>query len=474
MRMLTIALMVFTNLLFGCSMWSSKPKPTELTPSDFTTPGVRADSTDHSDVEGHNQSTGALSTKSAVNDSATKTNTNIKTNVGPEAKAATDSATVSSNSASSEKSATVKDTGLNDDGVDSAGSQGGKEETSDVAVDNREAGAVSRAIVANAMIGQVNGKPLYASTVFAPLKEVFATKGRTTEEVQAFRAFATEKIHQRLYTLLFDPVVLGEAKRNMSKEELQHLQFMLRLNREKLIRQFGRGSEAEADAQIKKLKGKSLDDLIKDIRHGILTRKYLDTHVNPKISVSQRDVERYYRENPNIFNPPPGRTVRYIRTTSDGVARRMDRLLKAGEKSFAEIAKDSGNQHNRLNGGLVDAVQYEGSKTSIFEALNKAVFLVEEGKHSKRITVVQTKDVTYHFWLFVEKIHSAKSKPLSEVQLAIEQGLRRKQREILTTRYIKRLYVEAGFDYEDPKSAFGKMRKALVEIAVSKYANYPS
>lgn len=329
----------------------------------------------------------------------------------------------------------------------------------------------------NAMIGQINGRPIYASTVLEPLEGQIRAWGSTLSP-RDFRSATNKLIGDRLYQIVFDQLFLGEAERNLSEEERFGLKVNLRMNREELVRRWGAGSAPQADEEMRKKTGKGLEETLNTIKQTILIRKYQDDVIMPRITVSRRDVERFYYDPVNYekFNPKPGRKIRIIRVATGAQASDIDRQLSEG-KPFTEVAAARFNQYNREGGGLmtitdekektIDFIQ--GDKVFGIEPLNEALVKLKAGQTSPRITTGTGKD-ELHWWLHVEQVNEGKQLSMRDAQLLIEQQIRGKQYQILEQRYRKKLFEDAGYSLESRvDNPLAEMGRALVEVAVNVY-----
>jgi len=332
-------------------------------------------------------------------------------------------------------------------------------------------------ITVNAMIGQINGRAIYASTVLEPLEGQLRAWAGTLPQ-REFRGAAAKLVGERLYQIVFDTLFLGEAERHLSEEERFGLKVNLRMNREELVRRYGAGSEPRADEEMKKKTSKGLEETLNNIRQSMLIRKYQDDVILPKITVSRRDVERFYFDAANYdkYNPKPGRKIRQMRTDGEVAAGEIDKQLAAG-KSFAEVAATRFNQFNRDSGGLMvlkDAkdkeIEFiEGEKVFGPAPLNDALLKLAAGQHSPRIAVTTSGKDTY-YWLFVEALSEGKRVPLREAQLQIEQQIRGVQYVMLEQRYRKKLFEDAGYSVDlSASNPLAEMNRALVEIALNIY-----
>lgn len=308
----------------------------------------------------------------------------------------------------------------------------------------------------DAMVGQVNGRALYASSVLEPIADQLAALGRTLPR-GVFRERATSLIASRLDQIVADALILGEAERDLSENEQMGLTQLLREKREELLRQYGRGSVSLANETMIEQTGKGLDQTLAEYRQKMLVRRYLQQKLMPKMVVSRKDVERYYNDKQSEFNPPAGRTLRLIRVTDAAAADRIESALNAG-KPFAEVAGDRGNLYRRDQGGLMADVA-RGENIFTQDELNKAMLKLDKGQASSRITIGNA-----HWWVFVESIESGKPKTLRDVQLDIEETLKRQRYQSLTQRYRQRLFSEGSYN------PVAQMTDSLVQVAISRYA----
>ncbi len=329
----------------------------------------------------------------------------------------------------------------------------------------------------NAMIGQINGRPIYASTVLEPLEGQLRAWGSTLS-ARDFRMATTKLIGDRLYQIVFDQLFLGEAERHLTEQERFGLKVNLRMNREELVRRWGAGSAPQADEEMRKKTGKGMEDTLNTIKQTILIRKYQDDVIMPRITVSRRDVERFYYDPENYakFNPKPGRKIRIIRVTTGAQASEIERQLAQG-KPFAEVATARFNQYNREGGGLMTTkdekdkvIEFiQGDKVFGIEPLNEAVLKLKAGQASPRVTTGTGKD-ELHWWLFVEEMSEGKQISMREAQLTIEQQIRGKQYQMLEQQYRKKLFEDAGYNLDaTTDNPLATMGRALVEIAVHVY-----
>jgi len=268
-----------------------------------------------------------------------------------------------------------------------------------------------------------------------------------------FRSRAEQLIRGRLDQLGTDALILGEAQRDLSKRQRQGLQATMAKRREELIRKHGRGSVAVADATLKQETGKGLEQTLEDQRHEMLVQRYIRQKLLPRINVTRRDIERYYRDNQDRFNPAATRSLRLIRVGDEKTAAQVAERLEAGEP-FKKIAQ---SEVNGFQSGLMEDVQ--GKEVFGYEALNEAMLALGEGEHAGPIEAGDA-----HWFVRVAKLDRPEGQPLKQVQRDIENTLRARQFRRLQEQYRQTLYERGSYNPID------QMTRALVQIAVSRYA----
>lgn len=310
------------------------------------------------------------------------------------------------------------------------------------------------------MVGQVNGRAIYANTVFDPINAQLAALGRTLPP-SIFRQRASELIVGQLQTMVTNALILGEAERDLSVQERHGLLAMLQARREDLLRQFGEGSSAVADDVSLQRTGKNIDEQVKDFRERVLVGRYISQQVRNKVNVSRKDIERYYDSHKAKYNPPAGRTIRLIMTSSKADADQLQKLLASGTP-FDDVAKSSANQYRASQGGLM-ADRIEGNKFSGFDALNKAMVKLKAGEHSPRIEAGGS-----YWWVKVETYDAGKGRSLEQVQLEIRQLLEDQQRNALGLEFRQKLLAQGSYN------PINEMASKLIEIAMARYAKEQS
>jgi hypothetical protein len=321
----------------------------------------------------------------------------------------------------------------------------------------------------DAMVGQVNGNPIYAATVLDKLRELEALGRNQSRTV--FQQRARSLIGSTLEQIVYDALILGVAERDLSDVERKGLEEIMKDHRARLIRQYGQGSQFIADEQSLAKEGKTIDQLMQEFRSIVLVNRYFKQKLLVKVHVSRRDIERYYLSHYADFNQAPAKRLRFIWVPFENTAK-FEELLKSG-KPFKEVASDPGNMSRAATGGLYpDLVM--GNEFS--EGVNQVIGRLQQGKYEGPIRVRSNS-----WFVYCEEVIPGVNRPLREVQLEIEEGLKRDQTRVLTQKYQTRLLLEGSYGKEagynrDKRTvdsnnrAMNEMVDALLAVAMARYA----
>ncbi|MFW6059929.1 MAG: peptidyl-prolyl cis-trans isomerase [Phycisphaeraceae bacterium] len=352
------------------------------------------------------------------------------------------------------------------DGVDEASDDETDDESGALAPE--DLGAVEQTFEVNgvsgrtvaAMVGQVNGRAIYAHDVLDPLHETLAALGRRVARGEVsrpqFRERASDLIAGHVNEIVNDALLLGEAERDLSEQERQYVRHFMRQRRDELVRKHGRGSAAVADRTLRERDGKGLEQTLEQIRQQELVRRYMRLKLQPRINVTRRDIERYYRDHHETYNPPMTRTLRLIRAVDEAAAATIEQRLAEGA-SFESVAKDAElNAFQPGNGGLM--ADAPGDDVFGFEPLNEALRELDAGEHAGPIDAGGSQ-----WFLQVEAIDGGEGRSLKDAQREIERRLRLQQFRRLSAQYEQQLYERGSYDSRQ------EMTEQLLEIAMNLY-----
>lgn len=313
----------------------------------------------------------------------------------------------------------------------------------------------------DAMVGDVNGRPIYAGAIFKNIGEdVFVRLGQDKNRLE-FREQVKELILADLNARITNALILAEAERGLSEQEQMGLLALLQTEREKILAQFGGGVQAIAEEKLRKERGYGLEDEIESRRQRMLTQKYLQEKLYPKINITRREIERYYTDHQAEFNPAPTVTVRLIIVREAGDADQVDKALKNSE-TFESVAR----QHSSFRaetGGLMEPFELKGPigefNSLSFKELNEKVRLLKAGEFSDRTPIAAG-----FGWVKLEKVVGGDARTLADAQIEIEARLRTLKFNQLSRKYIADLLKNGNYTPID------QMTQGLIDVAMTRYA----
>lgn len=327
--------------------------------------------------------------------------------------------------------------------------------------DNTELAGKPQRIFVDAMVGQINGKAVYANDVFNEIgPEQLVRIGQVNPRL-VFREQAQRLIRDTMRSRIFNALIVAEAERNLSPQEQLGLLGFLKREREKMLAEYGGGSLAETNQRLRREQGYDLDQALENKRKQTLIEKYLFEKLMPKISVNRRKIERYYRDNPQEFNPSPSVTVRVIIVRSESDAAEVDKALASGV-TFEEAARKFSTA--RANeGGLMPTFALNSPLSEFNELawneLNEKVRTLTEGQHSDRTPIREG-----FGWVKLEKLEGGRSRSLQEAFLDIEVLLKNQKYKALYDKYLLDLLDNGNFTPLD------EMSNELLRVAMDRFA----
>lgn len=320
---------------------------------------------------------------------------------------------------------------------------------------------IGEAVLIDAKVGDVNGKPIYASRFLAPMADRLRQEALQRPRNE-WRLFAKREIERALAGFVEDELLRAEAMASLTPAQRQGLfAFVERVQRD-LVAQ-NRGSREQASRRLFQEEGTTIEQFTAARRERELINFQLETQVNKRVSVTWRDIQQAYERNYEQFNSPPTFRFRLIRVLTDNAEgiKTVTESLAAGSP-FAEVAATPANVNDRTNKGLVlKEVKGDPEKMEFFPnpALDAAAKQIRVGETRGPIDMG-----TSQAWLALEAIDQ-RSVPLYQAQLGIENVLRESRETVERARYIDRLKSRANIS--NPEETVSR----LVDIATERYYN---
>ncbi len=310
------------------------------------------------------------------------------------------------------------------------------------------------------LVGQINGRPLFASAFFDPIDDRLLQAAGMRDRVEGRRAFV--EIVRREFKLVVDnELVIAEAESQLSVEQQQGLFGWLRSVQEQTIAQRG-GSRAAAEASLQAEEGaESIEEYLQRERDIGLARRLLSERTEPRSIVSWRDIVQEYERRRGEFNPPPSIRIGRIRLNAASDADRIARVqaMTAEGRTFPEIAAELALP----DGGLWNTFDLppEGVRgLQLADAVKDRLDGLDEGAVSAPL---EQRD--FVMWLSVLEVVRPPSRSVydREVQLQLQSELRARRMLVERERFIDTLRSRWVSD------DIGEMEARLVEMALARY-----
>ncbi len=328
-----------------------------------------------------------------------------------------------------------------------------------------DAKKVGEPLTIESLVGQINGKPVFAGEFLRPLDKRLSAEAAQARTAREWVAEATKLTRQQLTTQLQDELFLAEARASLSKEERAGLITLLTKLRENLTTT-AEGSTELANERLLAEEGKTLEEKALDERDKILIRTLYQRYILPRVNVSWRDVQKDYQRNFEKYNPPPTATIRmiFVNRRDTAKAEAVAARLAKGE-SFVEIAKDKTvNEFNVVEAGLAGKRTFDpkspDAKLVADPKINEKAITLSSGQFAGPIETGQRLA-----WVFMESIEPEPGKSLSEAQLEIASALREKRFRDETAKFYERL-IDRG-----SKTDLQVMNERLMLIAADRYTS---
>jgi hypothetical protein len=197
-------------------------------------------------------------------------------------------------------------------------------------------------VIVDSLIGQVNGRPIFADEILAPvMDQLNADFDRMPW--QQFRAYLIQVVSHRLSEVIHNELFLSEARSELNEQQQTGFLAWMNQMRGDLVGERG-GITAEAEQQILAEEGKTIDEYLRLQEEQQLIGVLMQKHVRPNALVAWRDVERAWEARQKEFNESPSVTLGRIRILTEGneeQAKLIQDELDAGEP-FDVVADAAG------------------------------------------------------------------------------------------------------------------------------------
>lgn len=315
-----------------------------------------------------------------------------------------------------------------------------------------------RRVIVDSLIGQVNGRPIFANDFFAPIEDQLRAIGQRTSQrefVEQSRAIIIEHLRQIVLNELF----LAEAESQLTEDQQMGVLAWMQNLRDVTIAEGG-GTRTGTDQQLQQREGMTIDQYVEARRDMALLHQLRRDKIEPRVIVSWRDVQREYERHWDDFNPPAILKLARIRLATNSqtdLIQQVNQRLAAGEP-FAEIAASIGQEKD---GQLWQQFQMGANgiqDIALAEHIRQHIVSLEVGQ-----TCQPFEQGSSTWWLHIADIEQPEGHSLYKVQRALRTRLQERRFNQEMSRYIDSLFEKGIYDELD------SMLLRLIEIAMVRY-----
>lgn len=321
--------------------------------------------------------------------------------------------------------------------------------------------AVEQPVLIESKVGDVNGKPIYATKFLEPMAARLSAEAERMPR-QQWIIWANNQIYRGLQDIVTDELLRAEALARLTPEQKQGLRSFLQSMRNDLASSAA-GSRTLAARRLQEEQGLTEEEFIRAREQETLIKTTLVRDIDNRVNVSWRDIEQRYQRDLKVYQPNPTAVFRLIRIpTDDETAMAFVTDALGAGRPFDEVAAESKSNYKPEATGL-DEILFEGpyADAAFFggQTLNEQARTLTPGTWTGPFAMG-----SYSGWLKLEEIRQ-ESISLYDAQLPIYQQLVAERRQAELQRFMDRLQARASF------TSLEDMRDRIFTVADERYGN---
>jgi len=194
----------------------------------------------------------------------------------------------------------------------------------------------------DALVGQINGKPIYADDFLKGMSDRLIQLGQMPDRPAARRELL-KLVSQRFDDEVNNRLIISEAESSIPPEAREGLFAWLRQMQEQEIASRG-GTYTEATASLQEQFDMTVEEFIERRRNEALAGDLIRKKIEPRAIVTWRDIERAYEKARESYAPGATITIGRITLITKDDAAKIEEVKAqfAAGRSFAEVAHDLG------------------------------------------------------------------------------------------------------------------------------------
>ncbi|MFG0253163.1 MAG: hypothetical protein ACF8NJ_09850 [Phycisphaerales bacterium JB038] len=283
-------------------------------------------------------------------------------------------------------------------------------------------------LAVGALIGQINGRPIYVEEVLDPVAARLRAAARSVREGTEVRSHFDEEaaaaITRRLRDIVSNEIYLSEAETAIPDEQrLQALDYYKQVLRNETVSEQGQGSVEAAERWARQEHNLTLDEYVDSELRRVLIGLQVREQVYSRVIVSWHEIERSYREQHERFHPQPFARFRVFIIPASRTENRqaiesalaegatLQDLYELGEIRAVRFREQAGLFEVRLESEDLSALTL--FEQAVDAPLNEAARLLEVGEVSPAIEFNQGLLVG---WVQLEALEAPPAVSLYEAQ----------------------------------------------------------
>lgn len=342
-----------------------------------------------------------------------------------------------------------------------------------------------------ALLGTVNGRPLFVQDILHPLAAELRNQAATSRTQSYFREQAMTSIARQLQIKIDNMLLLQAARQQLSKDQKKEIVVLTAQKKAKLIAQY-LGSAEVANRALER-QGSSLARKTRQIREKLTIRVYISRLIAPSLVVTRRQIWNYYQSHRSHFtsharislytitypvirqwprdphDPTHTRPIRHptpaqlLQAQRQAIAycRKLEDRIRHGA-NFAFLAEDNSVDYHARNGGHWPNVR-RGELTN--PQIEKVAFALRPHSMAPPLLIVNKKNPRRDVVVIIRvtRVWPHKVIPFAVAQKRIATKLRDREFHRLMNRYYQRLYNQASI------AARERMLATATDAAVALY-----
>lgn len=270
------------------------------------------------------------------------------------------------------------------------------------------------------LVGQINGRPVFAAEFFVPIEDRLVNIGRQGTPEQN-RDAILQIVRQRFSQFVNSELVIAEAESGMTPQMQEGLFGWLSDLKQEVTAQRG-GTSFGAEQSLLDETGMNMEEYIEQQRKLGLAGQLLRQKVEPRAIVSWRDVEQAYQAEISTYQPPRKVMIGRILLLNSRDAMQIETAKQAFSQGndFSTVAKELGVKND---GAWRTFTLEEGAISGITDLAQGVRDALEDVRIDEATQAVEGRSSTAWYSIIAFETPPSRSIFDSDVQLLIRNRL---------------------------------------------------